>query len=89
MLPRTPEEWPGLFERYLNAGDLDAVASLYDPDAVFVPKSGETVCGRNAIRGMLSLRERPNTEVAPVARRPGECPTSCPRRVSGTDSARE
>jgi uncharacterized protein (TIGR02246 family) len=54
MLPRTPEEWPGLFERHLNAGDLDAVASLYDPGATFVSKSGETLSGREAIRGVLS-----------------------------------
>ena len=51
MLPRTLEEWPGLFERYLNGGDLDAVASLYDPGATFVSKSGETLSGRAAIRG--------------------------------------
>ncbi|SRR6266496_2068242 len=54
MLPHKPEEWPGLFERHLDAGDLEAVAALYDPDATFVPKSGETIRGREAIRAVLS-----------------------------------
>jgi len=54
MPSRKPEEWPGLFERRLNAGDLEAVVVLYDPDASFVPKSGETVSGRDAIRPMLA-----------------------------------
>ena len=54
MLPNTPEEWPELFERYLNSGNLDAVASLYDPDAIFVSRSGETLSGRDAIRRVLS-----------------------------------
>lgn len=53
MPPRTPEEWPGLFEQHLTAGDLDAAASLYAPDATFVSKSGDVV-GRDAIRGVLS-----------------------------------
>jgi uncharacterized protein (TIGR02246 family) len=54
MLPSKPEEWPGLFERHLNAGDLDAVASLYDADATFVSKSGEPVSGRDGIRRVLA-----------------------------------
>jgi uncharacterized protein (TIGR02246 family) len=54
MLPHKPEEWPSLFERYLNAGDLEAVAALYDADATFVAKSGDTVAGRDAIRTVLS-----------------------------------
>jgi uncharacterized protein (TIGR02246 family) len=54
MLPHNPAEWPGLFERYLNAGDLEAVVALYEPTASFVPKSGDTVVGRDGIRVMLS-----------------------------------
>jgi hypothetical protein len=42
-----PEEWPRLFEQYLNAGDLDAVVALYEPSASFVARSGETVVGRD------------------------------------------
>jgi pimeloyl-ACP methyl ester carboxylesterase len=28
-----PEDWPRLFEQHLNAGDLDAVMALYEPEA--------------------------------------------------------
>jgi len=54
MLPHKPEEWPDLFEQHLNAGDLEAVAALYHPDASFMPKSGETIRGRDEIRAVLS-----------------------------------
>jgi uncharacterized protein (TIGR02246 family) len=54
MLPHKPEEWPGLFERHLNAGDLEAVVALYDPGAIFVPKSGDTIVGSDGIRAVLS-----------------------------------
>jgi ketosteroid isomerase-like protein len=45
-----------LFERRLNAGDLDAVSALYAPEALFVPKLGEPIVGRYAIRCVLSKR---------------------------------
>jgi ketosteroid isomerase-like protein len=54
MLPLKPDEWPNLFERHLNAGDLDAVAALYDVNATLVSKSGETIRGRDAIRAVLA-----------------------------------
>src|SRR5262249_4938348 len=54
MLPHNPEDWPRLFEQSLNAGDLDAVVSLYDPDASFVTRSGETLGGRDRIRDVLA-----------------------------------
>jgi uncharacterized protein (TIGR02246 family) len=54
MLPREPDEWPSLFEQHLNAGDLEAMVALYDPDASFVLKSGETIRGRHAIRVVLA-----------------------------------
>jgi uncharacterized protein (TIGR02246 family) len=52
-LPRKPEDWPRVFEQHLNAGDLDAVMTLYEPDARFATKSGETLVGRDAIRKVL------------------------------------
>ena len=54
MSVRKPEDWPRVFEQHLNAGDLDAVIALYEPDASFVPRTGETVVGREAIRHMLA-----------------------------------
>jgi uncharacterized protein (TIGR02246 family) len=53
MVPQKPEDWPQVFEQYLNAGDLDAVMELYEPDARFVARSGETLVGRDAIRKVL------------------------------------
>ena len=41
MVPQKPEDWPQVFEQHLNAGDLDAVMELYEPDARFVACSGE------------------------------------------------
>ena len=42
-----------VFEQHLNAGDLDAVMELYEPEAHFVARSGETLVGRDAIRKVL------------------------------------
>lgn len=41
------------FATLLAAGDLDALVSLYEPDAAFAPRPGETVAGRAAIRAAL------------------------------------
>jgi ketosteroid isomerase-like protein len=54
MLPHVPEDWPGLFSQHLNAGDLDSVMELYEPNAHFVLKSGETLVGRDRIRNVLA-----------------------------------
>jgi uncharacterized protein (TIGR02246 family) len=54
MLPDKPEDWPRVFEQHLNAGDLDAVMALYEPEARFVTKSGETLVGRDRIRKVLA-----------------------------------
>jgi uncharacterized protein (TIGR02246 family) len=50
-----PEDWSAAFAERLNAGDLDGVAALYDPDARFVPPTGgETLVGRDRIRPVLA-----------------------------------
>jgi ketosteroid isomerase-like protein len=58
MSPHKPEDWPRLFEQQLNAGDLEAVVALYEPNASFVPKSGKTVVGHDGIRLMLAELKR-------------------------------
>ena len=67
MLPKKPEDWPRAFEQHLNAGDLDAVTTLYEPEARFVTKSGETLVGRDRIRkvlgGMIEAKERLHSRV--------------------------
>lgn len=53
-LVHEPEEWPRVFENHLNSGDLEGAVSLYEPDASFVPASGETVLGRDGVRSALA-----------------------------------
>jgi uncharacterized protein (TIGR02246 family) len=54
LLPREPKDWPRVFEQHLNVGDLDAVMTLYEPNAHFVTKPGETLVGHDAIRKALA-----------------------------------
>ena len=54
MLPDKPADWPRIFEQHVNAGDLDAVMALYEPEARFVTNSGETLVGRDRIRKVLA-----------------------------------
>ncbi len=61
-LPYNPEDWPRVFERYLNVGDLDAVIALYEPEARFVSPSGEILVGHDKIRkvvgGLIAAKTR-------------------------------
>jgi uncharacterized protein (TIGR02246 family) len=65
--PHNPENWPDLFEQDLNAGDLDAVMALYEPEARFVTQSGETLIGRKQIRqvvgGVIDAKTRLHSRV--------------------------
>jgi uncharacterized protein (TIGR02246 family) len=67
MLPDKPADWPRAFEQHLNAGDLDAVMALYEPEARFVTKSGETLIGRDRIRkvvgGLIEAKARLDSRV--------------------------
>lgn len=61
-LPNRSEDWPRVFERHLNAGDLDAVIALYEPEARFVTPSGEVLVGHDQIRkvigGLIAAKTR-------------------------------
>ena len=63
MLPHEPQEWPRLFEQALEAGDLEAVVGLYEPDARFVARPGETLVGRDRIRDVLAGLIRAKTRL--------------------------
>ena len=54
MLPDKPEDWPRVFEQHVNAGELDAVMALYEPEARFITNFGETLVGRDRIRKVLA-----------------------------------
>ena len=62
--PQKPEDWPRMFTQHLNAGDLDAVMELYEPDARFVTRSGETIVGRDKIRDVLAGMIKAKTRLA-------------------------
>jgi uncharacterized protein (TIGR02246 family) len=60
MTVRQPEDMHRAFTTTFNAGDLDGLMALYEPDASLAPAPGETVSGTDAIRsaltGFLALR---------------------------------
>lgn len=53
MPAKTPEECDALFEKYVNAGDLDSLVDLYEPGATLVSAPGQMAVGRDAIREAL------------------------------------
>jgi uncharacterized protein (TIGR02246 family) len=62
MPATTPEQIHRLFEDAFNAGDIDGLMVLYEPDSVLVPQPGIVVQGsqqvRAALEGYLALRGR-------------------------------
>ena len=53
-MPATePEQMHGLFEQAFNAGDIESLMALYEPDAVLVPQPGAVAEGTAAIRESL------------------------------------
>ena len=42
-----------LWAERFNAGDIDGLVSLYEPDAVMRPEPGQTAAGLDEIRGVL------------------------------------
>lgn len=49
-----PAESVRVFQDVFNAGDLDGLVSLFEPDAVFVPAPGQVAAGSAAIREVLA-----------------------------------
>jgi uncharacterized protein (TIGR02246 family) len=50
----SPEDICHLIQQYMAAGDLDAVLSVFDPEAVFVNRWGEVTQGRDGLRQELA-----------------------------------
>ena len=54
MPPQRPEDIHRLWMQAYNAGDLDSLAALYEPQARLVPRPGqEPVAGPEAVRKVL------------------------------------
>ena len=68
----SPEELHQRWVDGVNRGDLDGLAALYEPEAAFVVRPGETVAGLAAVReataGLLALRPRATVEPRFVVR---------------------
>lgn len=54
MTAKTPEAIDTLFANALNAGDLEALVALYEPNASLMPSPGNVVSGTAAIREALA-----------------------------------
>jgi uncharacterized protein (TIGR02246 family) len=72
MDPRTPEDCDRLFGEHVNAGDLDALLALYEPDCGLVRRDGRVARGHAEIRTvlgrLLDMRARMTTEIVKVVR---------------------
>lgn len=72
MPARTPDEVLSLLGQAFNAGDLESIMALYEPEATFVVQPGETVTGTEALReafsGFLALKPTFELEVKKVFR---------------------
>ena len=66
MPARSPEELDRLFSEALNAGNLEALAALYESQAALSPEPGTVVIGTKAIREALSrfLAAKPTIALA-------------------------
>lgn len=88
MPAQSPEELDQLFEKALNAGDLDALVALYEPQAVFVSEPGQTVTGTAAIREVLnafvSLKPKITVDVQTLGQLDNIALTSAKWEMAGT-----
>jgi ketosteroid isomerase-like protein len=64
----TPERTMASFVAHVHSRDLEALMTLYEPDAVFHPSSGGVPTGTDEIRGglaqLLTLKPPVNVEVS-------------------------
>ncbi|HEX4491272.1 MAG TPA: nuclear transport factor 2 family protein [Acidimicrobiia bacterium] len=63
----TPEDLTRLFVERANAGDVDGLIELYEPEAVMAYPPGSQSTGHDAIRGVFTqmLANRPHFEPEP------------------------
>jgi uncharacterized protein (TIGR02246 family) len=53
MPATSPEQIHRLFESAFNAGDLDELMTLYEPDAALIPQPGSVAHGLDEVRAAL------------------------------------
>ena len=72
MSARTAEECDQLFEQHINAGNLDQLVALYEPQASLVQQDGKAARGTAAIReslaGFVAMKPKLTMNVTKVVR---------------------
>ena len=68
MRATTPEHCDELFTRFANAGDLEGLVALYEPEACLAQPQGPPACGTAAVRESLAgfLATQPELEMKVV-----------------------
>jgi uncharacterized protein (TIGR02246 family) len=67
MTAQTPEDTDRRFAEALNAGRIDELVALYEPQATLMPSPGKLVSGPAAIRQALAqfIAAKPNMSLKP------------------------
>jgi uncharacterized protein (TIGR02246 family) len=67
MPARTPEDLDRLFAGAMNAGNVDALMELYEPQASLMPAPGKVAAGMEAIREALAgfIAGKPKMSLSP------------------------
>jgi uncharacterized protein (TIGR02246 family) len=67
MPAKTPEDTDRLFAEALNAGRIDDLVALYEPQAALMPSPGKLVTGSAAIREALAqfIAAKPKMSLKP------------------------
>jgi uncharacterized protein (TIGR02246 family) len=67
-----PEETVNASEAAINAGNIERIVSLYEPEALFISAPGQVASGSEAIRetfaGLLAAKPRFELKVASIRR---------------------
>jgi len=88
MSARKPEELDALFVRALNAGDIETLMSLYEPQATLRPAPGQEIQGAAAIRqalaGFLAMKPTMSLTVKTLAQSGDLALTTAKWKLDGT-----
>jgi ketosteroid isomerase-like protein len=88
MPARTPEELDPLFAEALNAGNVEGVVALYEPQACLVLEPGKVAKGTAALRdeiaGLVAMKPKMTIETSKVAEAEGVAFLSGKWTIDGT-----
>jgi uncharacterized protein (TIGR02246 family) len=89
MAASRPEDLDRLFAQALNAGNIDALLALYEPNAVLAPQPGQVVTGaqsiREALQGFIAMKPTLTILEAKTVMQTGEIALNSSKwRLTGT-----